>query len=111
LLERNQDKIDWIQISMNPNAISLLEKNQDKISWFKLSSNPNAISLLEKNKDHIKWGILSGNPNIFSLNYKFIEERMSIYKEELMMAVFHPKRFNRYLNLGYNLGDDSYETY
>jgi hypothetical protein len=32
---------------------------------------------------------------------------MNICKEELMMAVFHPKRFYRYLNMGYNLGDDS----
>jgi hypothetical protein len=30
-VEKNQDKIDWIWLSINPNAISLLEKNQDKI--------------------------------------------------------------------------------
>jgi hypothetical protein len=34
---------------------------------------------------------------------------MNIYKEELMMIVFHPKRFIRYLDMGYNIGDDSYE--
>jgi hypothetical protein len=34
--------------------------------------------------------------------------RMNIIKEELIMKVFHPSRFGRYLNMGYDLGDDSY---
>ena len=37
------DKINWQQLSKNPNAIHLLEKNMDKINWWKLSTNPNAI--------------------------------------------------------------------
>ena len=28
----NQDKINWKQLSMNPNAIHLLEQNPDKIN-------------------------------------------------------------------------------
>ena len=51
LLEKNQDKIDWNSLSLNPNAIDLLEKNPDKIYWKYLSNNPNAIDLLEKNQD------------------------------------------------------------
>jgi hypothetical protein len=26
-----------------------------------------------------------------------------------MMAVFHPRRFIKYLEMGYNIGDDTYE--
>jgi hypothetical protein len=31
-VEKNQDKINWRFLSMNPNAISLLEKNQSNKS-------------------------------------------------------------------------------
>ena len=36
ILMRNFDKIDFEELSANPNAIELLRKNQDKICWFKL---------------------------------------------------------------------------
>jgi hypothetical protein len=36
LVENNQDKINWYNLSSNPNAISLLEKNQKKINWKEL---------------------------------------------------------------------------
>jgi hypothetical protein len=91
------------------NEISLLEKNQDKINWAYLSSNLNGISLLETNQDKIDWFYLSSNPSIFELDYKFLENRIQIYKEELMMSVFRPLRFNKYLKMGYNIGDDTYE--
>jgi hypothetical protein len=48
-------KIDWMCLSVNPNAIHLLEKNLDEIYWEGLSLNPNAINLLEKNLDKIDW--------------------------------------------------------
>ena len=67
-------KIDWIELSYNPNAISLLEQNQDKIDWVELSGNPNAIHLLEQNMDKINWNTLSENPSIFKLNTKKIYE-------------------------------------
>jgi len=47
-LQKNYDKIDWMVLSANPNAIHLIEKNMDKIDWTVLSGNPNAIHLLEK---------------------------------------------------------------
>ena len=43
------EKLDWGNLSRNPNAISLLEEFPDKICWFWLSRNPNAIHLLEQN--------------------------------------------------------------
>ena len=42
------DKINWIGLSRNPNAIHLLEKNMDKIDWYKLSENPNIFEIDKK---------------------------------------------------------------
>ena len=47
------NKINWNNLSLNPNAIQILEQNVDKINWKYLSSNPNAIHLLEQNIDKI----------------------------------------------------------
>jgi hypothetical protein len=60
---RLRNKIDWFNLSINPNAIDLLKENEDNIMWGYLSGNPNAIDLLEKNKDEIEWSILSINTN------------------------------------------------
>jgi hypothetical protein len=75
------DKINWMELSKNPNAIDLLlqkineesEIDEDdleeleeseKIDWGALSSNPNAIALLKKYKDKISWDYLSMNTNL-----------------------------------------------
>jgi hypothetical protein len=52
------------EISKNPNAIYLLEKNQDKIDWKLLAMNPNpcAIHLLVKNPRGYNLNILSKIP-------------------------------------------------
>ncbi len=67
ILEANMDKIDWEWLSENPNAIHLLEANQDKISWWRLSRNPNATQILKANPDKINWRWLSENPNALHL--------------------------------------------
>ena len=43
-----------------PEAIQLLEENQDKIDWEELSSNPAAIKILklEQNQNKIDWKAL-----------------------------------------------------
>lgn len=63
LLEKNLKKIHWSNLSSNPNALFLLEKNMEKIDWSKLSANPNAIYLLERHPEKIDWKMLSSNPN------------------------------------------------
>ena len=108
-MEKNQDKIWWDILSLNPNAISILEKNQDKIFWYYLSQNPNAIELLEKNQDKIYWCALCRNEGIYEINYKFLKERMDIIREDLMKAVYHPKRLEYYLGLGYDTFDENEE--
>jgi len=67
LLNANQSKIKWNNLSKNPNpeAIKLLKANKNKIVWEFLSENPNpeAIELLRTNPSKIDWGWLSENPN------------------------------------------------
>jgi hypothetical protein len=131
LLTSNQDKIYWALLSANKNAISLLEKNldavciekqsfsiprpqshiidyalhnqlgADKIDWGWLSMNPNAIPILKKNLDKVDWYSLSINPNIFTYDYEFIEKRINIFKEELVMKVFHPQNIYKFEDWGY----------
>ena len=55
------DRLNWVWMSSNPNAIALLERNLDKVSWQLLSFNPNAIDLLEKDVDKVNWYNLSLN--------------------------------------------------
>jgi hypothetical protein len=80
LLEQNRDKIswwnkiDWIMLSSNPNAIHLLEQNVYKIDWEMLSENPSAIHLLEQKVDKIDWQWLSANPNAIHLLEKNIDK-------------------------------------
>ena len=50
--------------------------NLDKIDWVMLSSNPNAIELLNENKDKIDWFNLSTNKAIFILDYKLMHRNM-----------------------------------
>jgi len=92
------DKIDWYNLSSNPNAIHLLEKNLDKINWEQLSGNPNAIHLLEKNRNKINWCYLSKNPSIFEYDYKSIKNNNKQLKEELIQTIYRPSNINRWMN-------------
>lgn len=78
-----------------------------KLFWVFVSSNPKAIRLLEKNQDKIYWDWLSYNPSIFKkqINYKFLTDRMNIIREELMMKCMHPKRLERFLEMGGEIDD------
>ena len=60
----DKDKLDWSQLSRNPNAeaIALLKENPLKIDWYYLSLNVNAIALLKENPLKIDWRCLSCNP-------------------------------------------------
>jgi len=104
LLKENKDKINWSLLSINPNAIELLKENRNKINWNFLSENPNAIELLKENQDKINWLSFSENPNIFSYDYKKMKETMrnSGIVEELMAYIFHPRNMNKWINWGFS---------
>ena len=98
-MENHLDKVHWVYLSANPNAIHLLEKNLDKVDWSALSCNLNAISILEKNLDKVTWYMLSSNNNICDLickyNYEEMRNSMKDFCEELVKKVFHPLRLQR----------------
>ena len=100
ILEKNLDKVDWLQLSRNPNdrAVNLLLENQDRIDWHGLVLNPNirALKFLEKNPGKIDWYWLSRNPCLFELDYfSMARERTDIFREDLMKAVWHPNRLKK----------------
>ena len=101
-------KINWLNLSANPNAIELLKKNKDKINWYYLSLNPNAIEILKENQDKINWFNFSRNPNIFTYDYKLMKKTMknSGIAEELMSVIFHPKNMNKWINWGFSEHQD-----
>jgi len=72
------NKLDWIGLSLNPNAIDLLERNLDKVVWSFMCENPNAVSLLEKNPEKIDWYHLSKNPGAIRLIEKNLDKIDSI---------------------------------
>jgi len=108
LLEKNQDKINWFNLSRNPNATHLVSKNEDKVNRYLLSGNPEIINLLNEYKyknyfdDEFNPGAnyylkkyqkeLSEMKSIFELDYDFLKERCSIYKEELIKTALHSSR-------------------
>ena len=73
----NLDKVEWLILSYNPNAIHILEKNISKVDWFGLSSNTNAHLLLCK------------------LDYKKMKLNTKDFSRELAEHVFHPERLIR----------------
>ena len=79
----------------------------NKLDWIGLSRNPNAIELLKENQDKINWLWFSKNPNIFTYDYKLMKEKMkdTIKKsgivEELMAYIFHPKNMNKWIDWGF----------
>jgi hypothetical protein len=86
-----------------------LEKNQDKIDWVQLSANPSALSLLEKNQDKIDWTKLSINPAIFEYDYKGMKDAMyKGIKEDLVKNRFHPKNIPKFRDWGMD-GFEDYE--
>ena len=110
LLEQNLDKIHWFNLSYNLNAINIIENNLNRITdWEILSGNPNCIELLIKNyQDHYwEYYSLGGNPNIFEIDYSFLTDRISIFKEKLIQKCFHPSRLIYYLEkYNYDLGEN-----
>ena len=106
LLEQNLDKIDWPHLSTNPNAINLLEQNLHKINWNWLSVNSNAIPMLEQNKDKIDWYVLSSNPSIFVYDWVAMRNRLGLFKEELVAKQFHPKNIDKFVSWGFEEFED-----
>jgi hypothetical protein len=72
-----------------------------------LALNPNALHLIEKRSEEINWNWLSENPSIFkkTINYEYLNQRMNVIREELTMKCMHPKRLERFLEMGGDIDD------
>jgi hypothetical protein len=111
MLEQNLDKVNWKELSQNPNAIHILEKNMNKVVWDVLSANPNAVHILEQNMDKVCWLNLSLNPNairmLAKLDTNAMREKCKTFAEELAKAVFNPMRAQKMADL-YEMDMDEY---
>jgi len=69
LVKNNLHMVDkyWRFICEQPHFIDIIEQNIDKIDWLSLSKNYNAIHILEKNLDKINIHLLRYNKNGFQL--------------------------------------------
>lgn len=108
LLEKNLDKVYWSFLSYNENAVHILEKNLDKINWDGLSQNKNALHILEQNldkKDKFNWNCMGLCEHVYEIDYKYLEERCNVYKEELIQKSMSPKKLQRYIDEGYNVAE------
>jgi len=68
----------------------------DKINWKQLSNNPNAIHLLEQNQDKILWSALSENPAIFELDYQAMLFAFEPIARGIIEFVWHPSRMDKW---------------
>jgi hypothetical protein len=75
-----------------------LEANPNKIEWIHLSKNPNALGLIKDNIDKIEWTCLLRNPAIFELDYVTMKNSTAQLHEELMAYVYHPTRVSKWLD-------------
>ena len=62
--KQQEEKLKKLYNAIKP-LLANLKQNPDKIDWDELSENPNAIHILEQNHDKIDWSYFSINPNIF----------------------------------------------
>jgi hypothetical protein len=107
LLKEYPEKIYWQQLSTNEAdvALDILAEHPDRIDWYQLclNENPRAIELLSKYPERIHYQTIIKNPAIFVLDYDALKSRISPFKEELIAAVFHPRRMLRLMDM---IGDD-----
>lgn len=96
LLYNNFSKINWNEISFNPNVIDIISNNLDKINWSNLCENYNAYNILKNNFDKIVWNKIIYNKNavflikddIKLLTWNDIYDFMSKYIEDKYRQVF-----------------------
>jgi hypothetical protein len=105
-LSRNENAIEIIKenphkfhSSYNENAIDIIKENLEKINWMRLSANINAIEILEKNKKYIYFNSYTflSNPSIFTYDYELISEKFGDLRKEIVTKTTN--RFNKTVKL------------
>jgi len=86
-----------------------LNENQDKINWIRLSTNIEAIELLKNNLENIDWSELSTNLSIFTYDYDTIKKNFEELGEEIVAKALHSKKIFRLIE---EYGEEEvYNTY
>lgn len=70
-LRKNKNKIDYSQLSKNPNVnyiTDLMEEHIDELDWDELSKNPSAYKILSKYPEFINWWYLCQNTSMEVMN-------------------------------------------
>jgi hypothetical protein len=75
----------------------LSERHIDKINWRFLARNPSAVDLLRRHPEKIDWYMLTYNPSLFTYDYVAMKNSTSLFHEELIQKVLHPRRLIKYL--------------
>jgi len=103
-LEPHLDKLNWLNLSMNPNAMPLIEQHlerKDDLNWSVLCSNPAIESLLNSNVFHlcekeIDWKHLSRNPDAIPFLEKHLDKVNWYYlcdnEEAISILEQHPEK-------------------
>lgn len=54
---------------------------------------------------------LEYNPEIFEVDYQILQQRIEVFKEELIQKCFNPDRLINYLEkYNYDIGNDEYQV-
>ena len=108
---------NFYYLSKNPNITwDIVEANPDKLwNWYGLSKNPNITwDIVEANHDkdwnwfRISYNTFQKEKEVFELRVKkqkFIQENIF---EELVKIAMHPKKIEKYLNMGYSIDELDY---
>ena len=104
-LEPHVDKLNWLCLSMNPNAMPLieqhLEERKDDLNWSVLCSNPAIGSLLKPElfrlcEKEIDWKYLSRNPHVIPFLEKHLNKVDWYYlcenEESISILEQHPEK-------------------
>jgi hypothetical protein len=78
IFQEHEDKLDWNNLNINSNAITMLEENPEQINWKRICKNPNAIHLIQeqisRDSTLIDWKTLSANPNAIDILQQNIDK-------------------------------------
>lgn len=91
----DEDFCDWNRVTWNKSAIHLLRANPDKVAWLVIGQNENAMELWDEFKDKMA-PYISQHPGIFKATYDYaaLRDRLDDLHRELIALYYHPSRMD-----------------
>ncbi len=87
---RNKFMINYIIEHLQQHCTGDMDK--DGVYWNYLTENPSAVDFLKNHPNKINYDLIYFNPGIFDYDYEVINQRIDIYKKELLEKVLNPIR-------------------